>query len=440
MWSFCLGSYSEEEKGEEEKWEEEKGEGNKLVIYDEGDFFLSFAMAILLFIGAWGLLWRETKPGLMLKLREHEEKTPEWQREEKREELKRQQVQAQRIDFTRRGRYMAWSLGWMALAFPLLIAGGLLVSRDSYDPNDGAGLMLIFGGLLAMLSLAMLEGAGCRFRTGAPDNPCNDPCCKFTPARLLAYALYMASFALWVILCMVGIEEMDVGVDVGAVAAAFPVIIILIWGVLWCDVERSRRAGFTRTRDNKPATSTVSRVDVQATMTWERFDEEAKEQGGRLPTATELQAALTAQNVPPQPQDSWVPVSRNDGQKNDWVQDSEKHWIYLRFAAHSEKYGFPAWGENSSPASYRPNYFYLLNEAKDAGGTGDASTTSPQLTFAVFSSNSSIGSAPSDRAAVVPIGPTTRAESKESEANDGAGAAGAASAHLVAPVAVLAGV
>jgi amino acid transporter len=283
VWSFCLG------------------------IYDDGTRIVFALVAILLFIGAWGFLWRDTKPGLVLKLREHEEKTPEWQREEKREELERQQVQAQRIDFTRRGRYMACSLGWMALAFPLLIAGGMLISRDSYDSEDGAGLMVIFGGLLAMLSLAMLEGAGCRFRTAAPDNPCNDPCCKFTPARLLAYALYMASFALWVILCMVGIEEMDVGMDVGAVAAAFPVIIILIWGVLWCDVERSRRAGFTRTRDNKRA-------------------------------------------------------------------------------------------------------------------------------------NSSIGSAPSDPAAVVPIRPTTRAESNASEANDGAGAAGAASARLVAPVAVLAGV
>jgi hypothetical protein len=115
--------------------------------------------------------------------------------------------------------------------------------------------------------------------------------------------------------------------------------------------------------DSLQQPSTVSRVDVQATMTWERFDEEAKEQGGRLPTATELQAALTAQNVPPQPKDSWIPVSRSDGQKNDWVQDSEKHGATrptLRFAAHSEQHGFPAWGKNSSPASYRPNYFYLL--------------------------------------------------------------------------------
>ena len=117
--------------------------------------------------------------------------------------------------------------------------------------------------------------------------------------------------------------------------------------------------------------SSMVKINVSTFVSWNDANTLASNNGGRLPTKEEFQAAaINVGNI-----DMWMPAT-NGTETNFWVQVGTRYW-----PLHSTQPGVvnspPTWGVNNTPAGYRPgptgsssiNYIYIVKDTPPASAS-----------------------------------------------------------------------
>lgn len=102
-----------------------------------------------------------------------------------------------------------------------------------------------------------------------------------------------------------------------------------------------------------PPTTTLEKIMLEKTLSWQGHLDKARLLGASLPTLEDIVLnGIDDGNV-----DHWIPVIRDDGVDNDWVQiGTKEHPLYV---SHFDSYDKPGWGDKDSDAEWRPPYFYV---------------------------------------------------------------------------------
>lgn len=123
------------------------------------------------------------------------------------------------------------------------------------------------------------------------------------------------------------------------------------------------------------ATPVLEKIDLDGLMTWKEHKQHAANLGGCLPTRIDLVYASVGTDEP----DVWIPVSREDGEENDWVQITDCAGGHPKFISHKDAYGCPGWGDNTDPqgleAGWRVLYFYVKRRSMQSSPWNDSSTS-----------------------------------------------------------------
>ena len=97
-------------------------------------------------------------------------------------------------------------------------------------------------------------------------------------------------------------------------------------------------------------------------ITWNKANELAKKNNGRLPTKEELKQFGVYDGI----LDKWHPAHRNDGKTNEWIQIGNKPGGHPIYISHIDKFGAPSWGNNNVKHHWRAQkYIYVIRKTSN---------------------------------------------------------------------------